>query len=250
MIKVLLADDSTELRERLVEMLSQIPRLGVVDQVGSVSAARSILPELHPDLVILDLQMRDGTGIDILRDLRVTHPETKVIVFTNHPEEQYRRRCADLGVTHFLSKSTDLRLLIDIVGELVHNCTASAEAETILLVDTKDVERALTRKLLMQAGYYVLDTGSAEEAIRLGRDYGGPIDLLLADVMMPENSGKEIAARLKEVRPALRVLFMSGDIDEAHAVLDPEVNFIQKPFTWRLAKKVREVLDENPMANN
>ena len=66
---------------------------------------------------------------------------------------------------------------------------------------------------------------------------------------MPETSGKEVADRLSEMQPGLRVLFMSGYTDEAivhHGVLDSNVEFIQKPFTpSALARKVREVLDSN-----
>lgn len=118
--------------------------------------------------------------------------------------------------------------------------------ETILLVEDEDVVRGLTRKILMQAGYNVLDAKSGDEAIRLCQTEAGPIDLLLTDVVMPEISGKEVADRLLELRPSIRVLFMSGYTDEAivqHGVLDANVKFIQKPFTWvGLTKKVREVL--------
>ena len=99
----------------------------------------------------------------------------------------------------------------------------------------------------MQAGYQVLDAKGGEEAIRVCRTHAGQIDLLLTDVVMPEISGKEVADRLLELRPALRVLFMSGYTDEAivqHGVLDANVEFIQKPFTWiALTKKVRDVLN-------
>ncbi len=122
-------------------------------------------------------------------------------------------------------------------------------SETILLVEDEDVVRGLTRRILSEAGYNVLDARSGEEAIQLGRDYQGPIDLLLTDVVMPEISGREVAERLQELRPEARVLFMSGYTDEAivrHGVLDANVEFIQKPFTWvRLGKKVRDILDRN-----
>lgn len=120
-------------------------------------------------------------------------------------------------------------------------------SETILLVEDEDVVRGLARKILMQAGYNVLDAKSGDEAIRLCQAHAGPIDLLLTDVVMPEISGKEVADRLLELRPSIRVLFMSGYTDEAivqHGVLDANVKFIQKPFTWvGLTKKVREVLN-------
>lgn len=120
-------------------------------------------------------------------------------------------------------------------------------SETVLLVEDEDVVRGLARKILVEAGYNVLDARNGDDAIRLCRDYRGPIDLLLTDVVMPETSGKEVAERLLEYRPAARVLYMSGYTDEAivrHGVLDESVDFIQKPFTWtKLGKKVREVLD-------
>jgi len=119
--------------------------------------------------------------------------------------------------------------------------------ETILLVEDEEVVRGLTRKILMQAGYNVLDAKGGDEAIRLCRAHAGPIDLLLTDVVMPEVSGKEVADRLLELRPSIRVLYMSGYTDEAivqHGVLDANVKFIQKPFTWvGLTRKVREVLN-------
>ena len=123
-------------------------------------------------------------------------------------------------------------------------------SETILLVEDEEVVRGLTKKILMQAGYNVLDAKGGEEAIRVCRAYPGPIDLLLTDVVMPEISGKEVAERLVELRTGIRVLFMSGYTDEAifqHGVLDASVEFLQKPFTWiGLTRKVRDVLNRNP----
>jgi len=134
--------------------------------------------------------------------------------------------------------------------KLAPETTALRGSETILLVEDEDVVRGLTRKILMQAGYNVLDAKGGEEALRVCRVYAGPIDLLLTDVVMPEISGKEVADRLAELRPAIRVLFMSGYTDEAivqHRVLDANVEFIQKPFTWiGLTRKVRDVLNGNP----
>jgi len=135
------------------------------------------------------------------------------------------------------------------IEKLAQETIAPRGSETILLVEDEDVVRGLTRKILMQAGYSVLDARGGEEAIRLCRAHAGPIDLLLTDVVMPGVSGKEVADRLLESRPAIRVLFMSGYTDEAivqHGVLDANVKFIQKPFTWvGLTRKVREVLNRN-----
>ena len=138
------------------------------------------------------------------------------------------------------------------IDKLAYEVTAPRGTETILLVEDEDVVRGLTRKILMQAGYNVLDAAGGEEAIRLCRTHAGAIDLLLTDVVMPGISGKEIADRLLELRPETRILFMSGYTDEAivqHGVLDEGVEFIQKPFTWvGLARKVRDVLNSNGAA--
>jgi PAS domain S-box-containing protein len=119
--------------------------------------------------------------------------------------------------------------------------------ETILLVEDEDVVRGLAAKILEQSGYKVLAASRGPEAIQMCRQRAEPIHLLLTDVVMPETSGKEVADRMTELLPGLRVLYMSGYTDEAivhHGVLDSNVEFIQKPFTpAALVRKVREVLD-------
>jgi FixJ family two-component response regulator len=81
----------------------------------------------------------------------------------------------------------------------------------------------------------------------LAREHTGTIDLLLTDVVMPEMNGRELAARLAEIRPGLRRLFMSGytaDVIASRGVLEEGVEFVQKPFTRkRLVARIRQVLD-------
>ena len=141
-----------------------------------------------------------------------------------------------------------IRRLRDASTQPIIETNAARGFETILLVEDDDLMRAMTRKILMEAGYYVLDVGSGEEAIRLGRDYGGPINLLLTDVVMPKMCGREVAEHLLELRPTAGVLFMSGYTDDAierHGGLHANADLIQKPFTWvSLAKRVRDVLDQ------
>ena len=132
-------------------------------------------------------------------------------------------------------------------AKVVVDTTVPCGSETILVVEDEDIVRGLARRILEEAGYNVLDARGGEEAIRLCRERRGPIDLLLTDVVMPETSGREVAERLTRLRPATRVLYMSGYTDDAivhHGVVDSDVEFIQKPFTpLALARKVREVLD-------
>jgi nitrogen-specific signal transduction histidine kinase len=119
--------------------------------------------------------------------------------------------------------------------------------ETVLVVEDEDGLRKLVVELLQQLGYRVLAAADGEEALKACTSHDGFIHLLLTDVVMPRANGKEIAKYLSKLRPAMRVLFMSGYPDETilhHGVLAPGVAFLQKPFTQEaLGMKVREVLD-------
>jgi two-component system, cell cycle sensor histidine kinase and response regulator CckA len=132
------------------------------------------------------------------------------------------------------------------VEAAVHNAPARGR-ETILLVEDEDVVRELAREALEEGGYTVLEARHPGEALLVAERQGDGLDLLLTDVVMPHMSGPELAQRLREQRPGLRVLFMSGYTDDAtlrRGVLRSEVFFLQKPFTPEvLSQRVRETLD-------
>jgi two-component system, cell cycle sensor histidine kinase and response regulator CckA len=118
--------------------------------------------------------------------------------------------------------------------------------ETVLVAEDAPAVRAVACEVLARHGYTVLQAVNGRAALTLGSEHGGPIHLLVTDVIMPEMSGRQLADRLKEIRPELKVLFVSGYTDDAitrHGVLEPGIAFLQKPFTPdSLARKVREVL--------
>ena len=119
--------------------------------------------------------------------------------------------------------------------------------ETVLLVEDEPEVRDLAREILEASGYTVLQACDPQDALLIAERHGGPIHLLLTDVIMPRQSGRALAERLRPLRPELQVLFMSGYTNEAivrHGVLEPGTLFIQKPFTPEgLGRKVREALD-------
>jgi PAS domain S-box-containing protein len=119
--------------------------------------------------------------------------------------------------------------------------------ETILLAEDDEILRPLSTGLLERLGYHVLAAEDAMQALAVAGAHDGPIHLLVADVVMPGTSGRELARRLAEVRPDTKVLYISGYTDDAivhHGMLEPGLNFLQKPFTPDvLARKVRELLD-------
>jgi signal transduction histidine kinase/ActR/RegA family two-component response regulator len=121
--------------------------------------------------------------------------------------------------------------------------------ETILLVEDADLVRTLTRRVLENAGYRVLEAASAEAAIRLCENIrGDKIGLLLTDVVMPGMNVDDMSRILLAKQPGMPVLYMSGYTDDAivqRGVLEAGVNFLEKPFSpASLALKVREVLDQ------
>jgi CheY-like chemotaxis protein/anti-sigma regulatory factor (Ser/Thr protein kinase) len=115
---------------------------------------------------------------------------------------------------------------------------------TILLVEDEPGVRSLFGDILTKEGYRVLRAADAESAVQIAMDHPGMIDLLLTDVVMPKQSGRQLAERLHPSRPEMRVLFMSGYADK---ILESERNefaFLQKPCgRSELTRKVREVLE-------
>ena len=121
--------------------------------------------------------------------------------------------------------------------------------EMILIVEDEEKVRKLAGKILERQGYRILEASQGDDALRISERHGGPIDLILVDVIMPGMSCSELAKHLKSPHPKMKVLYMSGYTDNAivrHEVLEKGVNYIQKPFTMEgLARKVREVLDKD-----
>ena len=119
--------------------------------------------------------------------------------------------------------------------------------ETILLVEDEPAILNITTMILTSQGYTVLQANTPGEALRLAREYGSEIHLLLTDVVMPEMNGRVLADNLLSFYPQLKCLFMSGytaDVIAHHGVLDEDVHFIQKPFSLPdLTAKVREVME-------
>ena len=120
--------------------------------------------------------------------------------------------------------------------------------EHILLVEDDPSVRRLSKELLLRLGYSVTDASSGRAGLALGSDDTRHFDLALCDVILGDMSGPAVAEALSALRPSIRVLYMSGYMDEAivrTGVLDEGKPFLQKPFTpLQLARKIREVLDE------
>lgn len=120
--------------------------------------------------------------------------------------------------------------------------------ETILLVEDEEAVRDLILTILSGRGYEVIVARHPMHAEKIAREYPDEINLLLTDVVMPGTSGRELAARIAERRPGIRVLYMSGyteNVITSGGMLEKGLAFLQKPFSpAQLAQKVREVLSQ------
>ncbi len=123
-------------------------------------------------------------------------------------------------------------------------------SETILLVEDEDAVRRLACRALEAAGYDVLESGDGASALRLLSTTTRTVSLVLTDVVMPGMSGPEVAARAAQLKPGIRVLFMSGYTDPDVAqrgVRELGTGLLHKPFTAAaLTERVRVEIDRSP----
>jgi CheY-like chemotaxis protein len=124
-----------------------------------------------------------------------------------------------------------------------------AETATVLVVDDNDIFRKFMREALQDNGYTVYAAESAAQALNILEDTGEKVDLMVADVVMPEGSGRELYQQVKTVYPHIKVLFVSGYTDEiivhtdVQDVIESKVAFMQKPFhVAELLQKIEQEL--------
>jgi len=124
-LRVLLVEDSSLLAARLAELIRRLPDVDLIDTVDTEAEALQRVVTSTPDVLILDLHLRTGSGFGVLRSLeRLSGPRPKIIVFTNFGLPEYRRRAESFRVEAFLDKSSDYyrlpKLLSGMATEMQH----------------------------------------------------------------------------------------------------------------------------------
>lgn len=119
-MKVLIADDSEVFVQRLVQALREISGLEIIGRARTGAEALQALRDLQPEVVILDIRMPDGTGIDVLEGMRKEKLAPLTIVLTNFAFPQYRRKCLQLGARFFFDKSAEFPELREVLNGLIH----------------------------------------------------------------------------------------------------------------------------------
>jgi len=117
-VRVFIVDDSAIIRERLEMMLSELKGIEIIGQAKGSTEAEEAIPKLKPDVVILDIRMHGGNGIEVLKNIKKDKNSPLVIMLTNYPYPQYRKKCKDAGADFFLDKSTEFDKITEVLKKL------------------------------------------------------------------------------------------------------------------------------------
>jgi len=114
-MKLLIADDSNLLRESIKKLLSTITCIDCIIESNSVLSTMNQIEAESPDVILLDIQMPDGTGMDVLKFLVRKKPKPLTIILTNYANENNKRYCLDCGADYFFDKSTEYENVLAIL---------------------------------------------------------------------------------------------------------------------------------------
>ncbi len=117
-MKIFIADDSPIVRDRLIAMLSEMEGVEVVGHAEDAVEAIRKIRELRPDAVVLDIRLANGSGIDVLKAIKMDRPEVLVIMLTLYPYSQYRESCMKAGASFFLDKASGFEEIPELLGLL------------------------------------------------------------------------------------------------------------------------------------
>ncbi len=162
----------------------------------------------------------------------------------------------NIGVYSEPGSGTTFKVYLPRVREQIEDKKIAAEksvslegTETVLVVEDEELVLQSTLMVLSDHGYQVIKAANGEAALKYVQENDRDIDIMVTDVIMTGINGKDLALKMAEIRPAIKVLFVSGYADDVivhHGVLERGTPFLQKPFNMnQLLLKLREILDSN-----
>lgn len=119
---VFIADDSAIMRERLASMVAELPAgPHLIGQASDAPGAAEAIQRAKPDVVVLDIHMPGGSGIDVLRTVRKATPAAIVLMLTNDSYPQFRKRCLEAGADYFFDKSAEFGKVAEVLQGLIRD---------------------------------------------------------------------------------------------------------------------------------
>lgn len=123
-ITVLIVEDSPPVRERLVSLVADVPRATIVGAAADGRHARALFAHYRPDAVVLDLQLPDVNGMDLLTEFKRQHPGAVLMVLTTYVFKEIEDRCARLGADHFFGKATEFERVTEVLTAMASDRTS------------------------------------------------------------------------------------------------------------------------------
>jgi two-component system response regulator (stage 0 sporulation protein F) len=243
MIKLLIVDDEKGLCEYLKDFFT--PRGYDVSIATNGEDALSIVKKEKPQLVLLDVNMPDMDGLEVLRSIKKLEPQTKVIMVTVEDDADTRKKVKTLGADEFVRKPFTTDYLEDVVILKASEATKTKESPCILIVDDEPGIREILRKFLkVRFECKIMEAANGEEALKALRE--NKVDLVFLDIKMPGISGTEVLKEKKKLsyKPVIWVITHFDSEEVAHKVIEQGADdYIPKPFSLRvLNSKIRNFL--------
>jgi two-component system OmpR family response regulator len=117
-VRVMLVEDSSSIRTRLLELLTEVPGLEIVGVADDAAGAMDIFQRCRPDAAVLDIRIRNGSGIALLDQIKQQRRDCVVIMLTSLVHQEYRQRCLAAGADHFLEKSREFSRVAKLLRQL------------------------------------------------------------------------------------------------------------------------------------
>jgi DNA-binding NarL/FixJ family response regulator len=117
-MKVLLVDDSKDVLSEWSKTIQSIDGIKIVGKAHSEDEAKNLFQIKQPDVICLDIRLQEGSGINVLNYIKSEKPSSIVLMLTNYPYPQYKKKCRDMGANYFYDKSTEFQLAIQKLKEL------------------------------------------------------------------------------------------------------------------------------------
>ncbi|MCH7732854.1 MAG: response regulator transcription factor [Candidatus Marinimicrobia bacterium] len=116
-MNILLVDDSDIIRQAISNILSKVEGIASIREVSNVKKALILINDYRPDVVIMDIHLRSGNGLNILKFIKEKFSNIMVIILTNDALPEYRKICDDFGADYFFDKSSEFEKIVDVINK-------------------------------------------------------------------------------------------------------------------------------------
>jgi len=245
---VLIVDDETVILGQLAKELKR--NFFKVLTAASGKEALEIFSKEAPDMILLDVNLPDIDGLEVLGRVKKTRPDCEVIVVTGYGTQDVAVQALRRGAIDYIEKPVNLEDLRAALGRAEERLAKKEQLEyqdAILIVDDEKNVAARLSRVLIKEKYRVFEAYQGAEALELIRK--NKIDVVIADIKLGEMDGVEVLRKAKELQPDIEVIIVTGYGDQDLAVeclREGAIDYLQKPINidellWTVEKAVEKI---------